>query len=171
MKMKNIQSIFSAVVMMAAVACSQQQERPEITWSLMHPTHLDTVYMAKVIANLPGHPVDNFEVCGGCNAFNDGSLDGLLYFEEYPLAAACQNVAQVDTVPSASKLTILGVKYSPKAFGTSWHLPFSHTDTKLLVVPKSIPIIFPIYQNSISFHFFFFIILSLLKKRHSNFVL
>ena len=96
MKMKNIQSMLSAVALMAAVACSPKQERPEITWSLMHPTHLDTVYMAKVIANLPGHPVDNFEVCGGCNAFNDGSLDGLLYFEEYPLAAACQNVAQVD---------------------------------------------------------------------------
>ena len=91
-----LNATFYAFLLFIAAACSSRSDRPEITWSLMHPTHLDTVYMAKVIANLPGHPVDNFEVCGGCNSFNDGSLDGLLYFEEYPLAAACQNVAQVE---------------------------------------------------------------------------
>ena len=84
-----LNATFYAFLLFIAAACSSRSDRPEITWSLMHPTHLDTVYMAKVIANLPGHPVDNFEVCGGCNSFNDGSLDGLLYFEEYPLAAAC----------------------------------------------------------------------------------
>lgn len=65
---------------------------PEISWSLMHPTELDSVYMKRVIEESRLHPVDNFELCGGCNSGTDGSLDGLLYFEEYPLAAAAQNV-------------------------------------------------------------------------------
>lgn len=94
--MKYTKLILMTLAVVAFASCENTHKRPEITWSLMHPTHLDTVYMAKVIENLPGHPVDNFEVCGGCNSFNDGSLDGLLYFEEYPLAAACQNVAQVE---------------------------------------------------------------------------
>lgn len=94
--MKYTKLILMTLAVVAFASCENTHKRPEITWSLMHPTHLDTVYMAKVIENLPGHPVDNFEVCGGCNSFNDGSLDGLLYFEEYPLAAACQNVEQVD---------------------------------------------------------------------------
>lgn len=73
-----------------------EHKRPEITWSLMHPTVLDTLYMERVIREAEGHPVDNFEICGKCNGFTDGSLDGLLMFEEYPLAMAAQNKVTVE---------------------------------------------------------------------------
>lgn len=51
--------------------------------------------MQKVIEESEGRIVDNFEICGACNAFTRGSLDGLLMFEEYPLAMAAQDSAAV----------------------------------------------------------------------------
>jgi len=57
----------------------------------MHPTVLDSVYMKKVVEIAAGHEMDSFEICGACGNFTEGSLDGLLYFEEYPLGAAAQN--------------------------------------------------------------------------------
>ena len=64
---------------------------PEITWSLMHPTQLDSVYMHRIIEESRSHPVDNFEICGGSNSESAGSLDGLLLYEEWPLAEAAQD--------------------------------------------------------------------------------
>ena len=78
----------------AAVSCAGGPA-PEITWSLMHPTRLDTVYMQRVIRESEGHHVDNYEICGACNSGCDGSLDGLLLFEEYPEAASRQNIDEV----------------------------------------------------------------------------
>ena len=68
------------------ISCTQQK-RPEITWSLMHPTLLDTVYFQRVLSEMPGCTVDGFEICGGDAR---GAMDGLIKFEEYPLAAADQ---------------------------------------------------------------------------------
>lgn len=84
------------IISVFAASCSCNK-RTEITWSIMHPTQLDTIYMAKVIQQSEGHIVDNFEVCGGCNSFSDGSLDGLLLFEEYPLAHQAQNLDIVNS--------------------------------------------------------------------------
>ena len=77
--------------LLCAALCACSSNTPEITWSLMHPTQLDSVYMKKVIEESRNHPVDNFEICGGCNSGCEGSLDGLLLFEEWPLAEAAQN--------------------------------------------------------------------------------
>ena len=85
-----------SVVSFLAASCADRNGRPEISWSLMHPTHLDTTYMAKMIEKSLDHPVDNFEICGACNSFTDGSLDGLILFEEYPLAHAAQNLDIVE---------------------------------------------------------------------------
>lgn len=64
---------------------------PELSWSIMHPTVLDTVYMRRVLDISKSHEMDSFEVCGACGAFTDGSLDGLLYFEDYPEGAKAVN--------------------------------------------------------------------------------
>ena len=55
---------------------------PEITWSLMHPTPLDTDYMRRVIAAAEAYRVESFEVCGECHN-PSGSLDGLVSYEGY----------------------------------------------------------------------------------------
>ncbi|MBO5724424.1 MAG: hypothetical protein J6S58_06295 [Lentisphaeria bacterium] len=57
----------------------------EITWSLMHPTHLDAEYMREVIAWADRSPVrvDSFEICARCHS-PLGGLDGLVRYEEYP---------------------------------------------------------------------------------------
>lgn len=89
-------AILGVLVASLTISC-KSGERAEITWSIMHPTQLDTVYMAKVIEQSKGHIVDNFEVCGGCNSFSEGSLDGLLLYEEYPLAAKEQNMDVVSS--------------------------------------------------------------------------
>lgn len=78
-------------LLLIAVLSGCRQRTPEITWSLMHPTQLDSVYMKRIIDESRNHPVDNFEICGGCNSGCEGSLDGLLLFEEWPLAEAAQN--------------------------------------------------------------------------------
>ena len=51
----------------------------EITWSLMHPTHLDAEYMREVIAWADRSPVrvDSFEICARCHS-PLGGLDGLV---------------------------------------------------------------------------------------------
>ena len=42
--------------------------RPEISWSVMHPTAIDTNYMARVVAKAVEYGgVDSFEVCGDCH--------------------------------------------------------------------------------------------------------
>lgn len=96
MKIKELIILFFLLLPIFTACDSGKQSKPEITWSLMHPTVLDTVYMEKVMRESEGHPVDNFEICGKCNGFTEGSLDGLLMFEDYPLAMASQNREAVE---------------------------------------------------------------------------
>ena len=37
--------------------------KPEITWSLMHPTPLDVDYMKLVVKKAAEYRVDSFEIC------------------------------------------------------------------------------------------------------------
>ena len=61
--------------------------RPEITWSLMHPTPLDPVYVKKLVKKSEEYTVDSFEICGQCHT-PYGGLDGLINYREYPAAFA-----------------------------------------------------------------------------------
>ena len=62
--------------------------RPEISWSIMHPTAIDTNYMARVAAKAVEYGnVDSFEVCGDCHRGYSG-INGLSMLERYPHAAA-----------------------------------------------------------------------------------
>ena len=60
-----------------------KSSRPEITWSLMHPTPLDAQYMRRVIAAAASYPVDSFEICAQCHTLL-GGMDGLILYEDYP---------------------------------------------------------------------------------------
>ena len=57
--------------------------RPEITWSLMHPTPLNVEYMKQVVAKAAEYRVDSFEICADCHT-NLGGMDGLTDYAEYP---------------------------------------------------------------------------------------
>lgn len=85
-----MKKILILLMTIALYACSEQT-KPEISWSVMHPTDLDSLYMEKVLQEAQSYHVDNIELCGGSNSGTDGSLDGLLLFEDYPLAYAAQN--------------------------------------------------------------------------------
>ena len=61
--------------------------KKEITWSLMHPTPIDSVYMRRVAAEAARYDMDSFELCGAF-AHPSGGLNGQLLFEPYPAAAA-----------------------------------------------------------------------------------
>ena len=59
---------------------------PEITWSLMHPTTIDSACMRRIADEASRYEVDSFELCGAF-ANPAGGLNGLLLFEPYPHAA------------------------------------------------------------------------------------
>ena len=62
--------------------------RPVVTWSVMHPTAIDTNYMARVAAKAVEYGgVDSFEVCGDCHRGYSG-INGLSFLDKYPHAAA-----------------------------------------------------------------------------------
>lgn len=55
--------------------------RPEVTWSVMHPTPLDPAYMARVVEKAVEYGgSDSFEVCGTCHS-GMGGMDGNLTLE------------------------------------------------------------------------------------------
>ena len=62
-------------------------KRPEITWSLMHPTPLDPDYVRMLVKKSKNYRVDSFEICGQCHT-PYGGLDGLINYREYPSAFA-----------------------------------------------------------------------------------
>ena len=67
----------------------------EVTWSVMHPTPLDPVYMSRIVAKAVEYGgVDSFEVCGTCHS-GMGGMDGLLMMEPYPVAASRRDTAAV----------------------------------------------------------------------------
>ena len=65
---------------------TRMNTRPEVTWSLMHPTAPDTAYMKKVVEEADRSPykVDSFEVCALCHGLL-GGLNGLAHFRKYTL--------------------------------------------------------------------------------------
>lgn len=68
----------------------------EITWSLMHPTAIDPEYMRSIIGCAERYDVDSFEICGAF-ASRLGGMNGLLMFEDYPVAFAnCDQQAILD---------------------------------------------------------------------------
>lgn len=64
-----------------------QRKRPEVTWSLMHPTPLDPGYVRRVLAKTSEYEVDSIEICGECHT-PYGGLDGLIDYHEYPHAGS-----------------------------------------------------------------------------------
>lgn len=64
-----------------------ENKRPEITWSLMHPTDLNVDYMRQVAAHARSYHVDSYEICAACHS-PLGGLDGLVLYEDYPQTAA-----------------------------------------------------------------------------------
>ena len=69
-------------------------KRPEITWSLMHPTPLDPDYFRRVLKKAAEYEVSSFEICGECHS-PYGGLDGLIEYREYPHAGASWDQAKV----------------------------------------------------------------------------
>ena len=70
--------------------------KPEISWSIMHPTAIDTNYMARVAAKAAEYGgVDSFEVCGNCHRGYSG-INGLSMLERYPHAHANVDAAAVE---------------------------------------------------------------------------
>ncbi|MBO4304124.1 MAG: hypothetical protein J6A21_06020 [Lentisphaeria bacterium] len=63
---------------------TKKTKRPEVTWSLMHPTSPDPEYMKKVVREADKCPykVDSFEVCALCHELR-GGLNGLAHFRKY----------------------------------------------------------------------------------------
>ncbi|MBQ9547584.1 MAG: hypothetical protein IJV01_00285 [Bacteroidales bacterium] len=88
--MKHILYFTLSCILLASVSC-QRNSMPQISWSLMHPEKLDSVYMQRIVAESAKHPVNHFEICGG----DAVGLDGLMLYEEYPLAAAAQDMEKV----------------------------------------------------------------------------
>ena len=80
--------VYVCVAAMLALAPGLAAARPEISWSVMHPTAIDTNYMARVVAKAVEYGgVDSFEVCGDCHRGYSG-INGLSMLGRYPHAAA-----------------------------------------------------------------------------------
>ena len=58
-------------------------KKPEISWSLMHPTPLNVDYMKQVVQKAANYRVDSFEICADCHT-NLGGMDGLADYAPYP---------------------------------------------------------------------------------------
>lgn len=85
-----------AAAIVSIVSASFAAARPEISWSIMHPTAIDTNYMARVVAKAVEYGgVDSFEVCGDCHRGYSG-INGLSFLERYPHAAAKVDRAAVE---------------------------------------------------------------------------
>lgn len=61
--------------------------RPEVSWSIMHPVRPDPAFMDDVIAAAGRYRIDSFEICGDCHS-RTGGLEGAIRFRDYPSAAA-----------------------------------------------------------------------------------
>jgi hypothetical protein len=89
--MKNKIFAFCATLAVAAFSV----EKPEISWSIMHPTAIDVDYMKRVVAKAAEYGgVDSFEACGDCHSAY-GGINGLSMLEPYPNAHALVDPASV----------------------------------------------------------------------------
>ena len=68
--------------------------RPEITWSILHPTPLNPAYVARLLKEAENYRVDSLEICGQCHT-PYGGLDGLINYTEFPAAAKSWDQAEV----------------------------------------------------------------------------
>ena len=85
-----------ALLLLSVAGMSFAEVRPEVTWSVMHPTKIDTNYMARVAAKAVEYGgVDSFEVCGDCHSGYSG-INGLSTLDKYPKAAAKVDRAAVE---------------------------------------------------------------------------
>ena len=87
----------TATLLCAAVASvSFAAAKPEISWSIMHPTAIDIAYMKRVVAKAVEYGgVDSFEACGDCHSAY-GGINGLSMLEPYPNAHALVDPAAVE---------------------------------------------------------------------------
>ena len=96
-----------------------QRKRPEITWSLMHPTPLDPRYVRRLVEKAREYEVDSFEICGQCHT-PYGGLDGLIPYREYPDAFASWDQAKV--ADNQKKLNeILSIAHAAGKKVYLWH--------------------------------------------------
>ncbi len=65
-----------------------------ITWSLMHPTSVDTAYMEKIVEHAGNYDFDSFEICGAFASLQ-GGINGLAMLEPYPCAHAKLDRAKI----------------------------------------------------------------------------
>ena len=96
-------------------------KRPEITWSLMHPTPLDPDYVKKLVkkAAEADYTVDSFEICGQCHS-PYGGLDGLVDYREFPAAfASWDQSAVADNQCKLNK--ILDISHAAGKAVYLWH--------------------------------------------------
>ena len=90
--MKTIAAACTALCASLAAAAG----KPEISWSIMHPTAIDTNYMKRVVAKAAEYGgVDSFEVCGDCHRGYSG-INGLSMLERYPHAHANVDAAAIE---------------------------------------------------------------------------
>jgi len=96
-------------------------KRPEITWSLMHPTPLDPDYVKKLVKKAADadYTVDSFEICGQCHS-PYGGLDGLVDYREFPAAfASWDQSAVADNQRKLNK--ILDISHAAGKAVYLWH--------------------------------------------------
>ncbi len=62
------------------------KKRPEITWSIMHPTKPTLDYMREIINAAENYTVDSFEMCGDAHG-STGNMEGVIRFRDYPVVA------------------------------------------------------------------------------------
>lgn len=94
-------------------------KKPEITWSLMHPTPLDVEYMKLVVQKAANYRVDSFEICADCHT-NLGGMDGLTGYADYP--ATAKSVDQEGIRKNIRKLReILSIAHSINKPVYYWH--------------------------------------------------
>ena len=80
MKLKLLSCIGVGLLLSLAVA-GEGTGRHEASWSVMHPTAIDTNYMARVVGKAVEYGgVDSFEVCG----LEQRGINALSLFERYP---------------------------------------------------------------------------------------
>ncbi len=73
----------------------------------MHPVKPTKVYMQAVLAAARTYQVDSFEICGDVHS-STGSLDGAIFFQDYPAAAARINrPAVVATIATLNEVVAL----------------------------------------------------------------
>lgn len=94
-------------------------KKPEITWSLMHPTPLDAEYMKTVVKKAATYRVESFEICADCHT-NLGGMDGLTDYAEFPNTAI--SIDQQGIRDNIQKLKeILAIAHSINKPVYYWH--------------------------------------------------